>query len=135
MRSGPIPLNTHAIIDPFAAVLLIAAPWIFGFSHVDEAVAICVAGGAVMLIGAATTDWRMSLARLLPLSLHFAVDLLLGALLILWPFIFGFSEDGGATRFLIIYGALLLLSALMTRWDPEEAREDRGHDRAPPARP
>lgn len=134
MRSGPIPLNMHAMVDPFAAVLLIAAPWIFGFDDVDEATAICVVGGALMLVGGALTDWRLSLARVLPLSMHFMVDLLLGALLILWPFIFGFSEDGGATRFLIIYGALLMLTALGTRWDPEEAGEPR-HRGTPGARP
>lgn len=132
MRSGPIPLNMHAAIDPFAAVLLIAAPWIFGFSEIDEATAICVVGGALMLIGGALTDWRLSVARVLPLSMHFAVDLLLGALLILWPFIFGFSEDGGATRFLIIYGALLMLTSLGTRWDPREAGEP-GHRGSPTA--
>jgi hypothetical protein len=137
MRNGPIPLNTHAAIDPFAAVLLIAAPWIFGFSEVDEATALCVVGGAVMLIGAATTDWRLSLVRLLPLSMHFMVDLLLGALLILWPFVFGFSDKGAATRFMIIYGALLLLTALGTRWDPAEAGEPREppHRAPPPANP
>jgi hypothetical protein len=33
MRSGPISPNTHAVIEPFVAVLLIAAPWLFGFSE------------------------------------------------------------------------------------------------------
>jgi hypothetical protein len=121
MDRGPIPLNMHAALEPLIALVIIAAPWIFGFSDVDSAVAVCIAVGAVMLIAGALTNWRLSLVRLIPLRMHLITDLLLGVVLVLSPFIFGFSEQGGATRFLIIAGALELLTALATRWDPLEA--------------
>lgn len=121
MDRGPIPLNAHAALEPLIAIVIIAAPWIFGFSDVDSAKAVCVAVGVVMLISGSMTDWRLSLARLIPLRMHMMTDLLLGAVLILSPFVFGFSDEGGATRFTIIAGLLELGTALATRWDPVEA--------------
>jgi hypothetical protein len=123
MERGPIPLNMHAAIEPLMAIAIIASPWIFGFSEVDSATATCVVVGIVMLIAGSMTDWRLSLVRLIPLRMHFATDLLIGAVLIVSPFVFGFSDEGGATRFTIIAGAIELMTALGTRWDPDEAEE------------
>jgi prepilin signal peptidase PulO-like enzyme (type II secretory pathway) len=138
MRKGPISLNTHAAVEPFMAILLIAAPWIFGFSDVSDAKTICIVVGIVMLLAGAMTQWRLSLVKLIPIEMHFATDLLLGAFLVVSPFIFGFSDEGGATRFMIIYGAIELATALSTRWDPAEAgvtRRGRGDSsRVSPAR-
>jgi hypothetical protein len=123
MRRGPIPLNTHAALEPLIAVVIIAAPWIFGFSAVDDAKVVCIAVGAIMLIAGSMTDWRLSIAKVIPLRVHRMTDLLLGAVLILSPFVLGFSDEGGATRFTVIAGVLEILTALATRWDPAEARE------------
>jgi hypothetical protein len=121
MDRGPIPLNAHAAMEPLIAAVIIAAPWIFGFSAVDDAKAVCIGVGVVMLIAGSMTDWRLSLARLIPIRVHMFTDVALAAVLILSPFVLGFSEEGGATRFLVIAGVLELGAALMTRWDPAEA--------------
>jgi SPW repeat len=123
MRRGPIPLNLHAALEPLIAIVIIAAPWIFGFSAVDDAKTVCIVVGVVMLLAGSMTDWRLSIARLIPLRVHRMTDLLLGAVLILSPFVLGFSDEGGATRFTVIAGVLEILTALATRWDPAEARE------------
>jgi SPW repeat len=121
MDRGPIPLNAHAALEPLIAIIIIAAPWIFGFSDVDSAKIVCIAVGAVMLVAGSMTDWRVSLVRLIPLRAHLMTDLLLSAVLVLSPFVFGFSDEGGATRFMVIAGVLEALTALATRWDPVEA--------------
>jgi hypothetical protein len=118
---GPIPLNTHAALEPLMAVLIVAAPWIFGFSETTSATAICVIVGVSMLAVGSMTDWRLSLVRVIPLRMHLAGDLLLGAVLLLSPLIFGFADEGGPTRFMVVVGALELVTALMTRWDRTEA--------------
>lgn len=120
MRRGLITLNMHAAIEPVAAIVLILSPWIFGFSANNTAKVVMIVIGAIMLISGALTDWRLSPVRLIPLRVHFMTDLLLGAVLILSPFIFGFSANGAATRFAVIFGALELVTALATRWDPVE---------------
>jgi uncharacterized membrane protein HdeD (DUF308 family) len=118
MRKGFIPLDMHAGLEPIVAIVLIAAPWIFGFSDVHSATVISIIVGVVMLLSGAMTRWRLAVVRVIPLRVHFMTDLVLGALLILAPFIFGFSGNGAATRFMIIIGALELLTALSTRWEP-----------------
>lgn len=72
-----------------------------------------------MLLSGLMSRWRMSLVKLIPCT-HFMLDLMLGALLIAAPFIFGFSDDGGATRFFVIAGVLELLTAMTTNWDLRE---------------
>jgi hypothetical protein len=133
MNRGPIPLNLHAALEPLMAVVIIAAPWIFGFSDTDSATVICVIVGVVMLLAGSMTDWRMSLVRLIPLRMHLMGDLVLGAVLVLSPLIFGFADEGGPTRFMVIAGVLELLTALMTRWDRTEAEPTYTRRRQTPA--
>jgi len=126
MERGPIPLKMHAMLEPIMALLIIASPWIFGFSDVAEAKTIAIIVGVVMLVGGAMTRWRWSLAKVISLRMHFMTDLALGALLILSPFIFGFSDEGSATRWAIIVAVIEVLTALSTRWDPAEAEVTSG---------
>jgi hypothetical protein len=133
MDRGPIPLNLHAAIEPLVAVIVIAAPWIFGFSETDSATVVCVVVGLVMLVAGAMTDWRMSLARVIPLRMHLMTDLLLAAVLILSPLVFGFADEGGPTRFMVIAGVLEAMTALMTRWDRTEAEPTYTRERRTPA--
>jgi hypothetical protein len=133
MDRGPIPLNLHAALEPLIAVVIIAAPWIFGFSETDSATAICVLVGVVMLLVGSLTDWRLSLMRVIPLRMHMAGDLTLGAVLLLSPLVFGFADEGGPTRFMVIAGALEVLTALMTRWDRTEAEPTYTRERHPAA--
>ena len=134
MDRGPIPLNLHAALEPLMAILIIAAPWIFGFSEEDTATTLSVVVGVVVLLTGMSTRWRMSLVKLIPLRTHFMMDVGVGIALIALPFIAGFSDHGGATRFFVIAGVLELGTALMTRWDErEEVRPQRGA-RPTPAR-
>src|SRR4051812_13185029 len=121
MRRGPIALNVHAAIEPLIALVIIAAPWIFGFSDADDAKIVCIAVGVVMLIAGSMTDWRFSIARVIPLRTHMMTDLALGAVLILAPFVLGFSDNGGATRFPVVAGGLGILPPLPTPRDPAGA--------------
>ena len=100
--------------------MLIASSWIFGLSDNNTAKIVMIVIGAIMLISGSMTDWRLSLTRVIALRVHFMTDLLLGVVLVISPFIFGFSNNGAATRFAIIFGALELLTALSTPWDPVE---------------
>jgi hypothetical protein len=123
MDRGPIPLNLHAALEPLMAVVIIAAPWIFGFSETESATVVCVIVGVTMLLVGSMTDWRISLARVIPLRTHLMGDLLLGAVLLLSPLIFGFADEGGPTRFMVI----------VTRWDRTEAEPTHTREHGTPA--
>jgi hypothetical protein len=115
-------------------MLLIAAPWIFGFSDNDTATTLSVIIGVVVLVTGMTTRWRMSLVKLIPLRTHFMMDIGVGIALIVLPFIAGFGDEGAAARFFVIAGVLELGTALMTRWDQREQVGPSGHTRPTPAR-
>jgi SPW repeat len=129
MDRGPIPLNVHAALEPLIAVIIAAAPWIFGFSDTDTATTLSVIIGVIVLVTGMSTRWRMSVVKLIPLRTHFMMDLGVGIALIVLPFVAGFSDHGGATRFFVIAGVLELGTALMTRWD---RREEVGTQRTRP---
>src|SRR5947209_20324029 len=120
MPRGPLPLRMHAAIEPIAAIVLILSSWIFDFSSNGTAQAVTIIIGAIMLASGAMTDWRYSLMRVIPLRMHFMTDLVLGIVLIISPFIFGFSGNGGATRLCLIVGALELIPGGSARWPPPD---------------
>jgi hypothetical protein len=118
LRQGPISLTLHAALEPLIAALLIAAPFLFGFSDQGAPTAVSiVAGIAVLLIGM-STDWRLSLIRAIPVPAHLAIDLGMAGVLVASPFLFGYSDQTAPTAFCIIMGVALLLAVLGTRWYP-----------------
>jgi hypothetical protein len=120
MPHGPIPLRMHALVEPVVGILLIAARWIFGFDDVGSSKTLSIIVGVIVLLSGLTTRWRWSIAKLIPLRTHFMTDVLLGIVLIAGPFVLGDSDNGAATRFLVIMGVLELLTALTTNWDERE---------------
>jgi len=51
---------------------------------------------------------------------HAVVDFVVGAVLIVAPFLFGFDEDSTATAFFIVMGATLIVVTAATRFDPND---------------
>jgi hypothetical protein len=119
-HSGPIPLRAHAMLEPVIALVFIAAPWLFGFSDADDATTVSIVLGALVLLTGLTTRWRMAAVKVLSLSAHRTMDILVALVAIVSPFVLGFSDNGAATRFLIIMGVLELGATLMTRWDAND---------------
>jgi hypothetical protein len=116
----PLPLAAHAAIEPLAALLFIAGPWIFGFSDVDDAKVVSIVLGVLVLLTGLSTRWRMGLVKLLSLGAHRAMDVVVAVVAIVSPFVLGFSDIGSATRFLVIMGVLELGAVALTRWDPRD---------------
>lgn len=119
LRQGPVPAFVHGVIEYLAAVLLIAAPFLFSFDD-GTAKACSIVVGVVVLIVAASTAWRTGMISSIPVSAHVALDYVVAALLIAAPFLFGFSDDGTATAFFIVLGVVHLLLTIATRFVVEE---------------
>lgn len=107
----------HAMLDYPLGVVLILAPWIFGFSDVGgAAVVLPIAVGALAIGQSLITDWELSIADILPLRMHLMLDVLAGALLAVSPFLFGFSDEGtNAWLPHVVAGVGLLGAGLMTQ--------------------
>jgi hypothetical protein len=119
----PITSRMHAMLDYPLGLVLILAPWIFGFSDVGgAAVIVPIVVGALAIGQSLITDWELSLADILPLPMHLMMDVLAGAVLAVSPFVFGFSDEGtNAWLPHVLAGVGLIAAGLMT----QRARADR----------
>jgi hypothetical protein len=109
------------MLDYPLGVVLIATPWIFGFSDVGgAAVALPITIGALAICQSLITDWELSLANIVPLPMHLTLDALAGIVLATSPFVFGFSDEGtNAWLPQVVAGIGMLNAGLMTQRSPE----------------
>ena len=123
-KQGPVPAFVHGLIEYAAAILLIAAPFIFTFDS-DGATAVSLIVGVLLLIIAASTAWRTGFISSIPIQAHAMLDYVLAIFLIAAPFVLGFSDDGTAAAFFIVIGVIHLLLTIATRFvaDERPARE------------
>ena len=125
-KRGPIPPFVHGVLDYLLAALLIAAPFLFGFDA-DAAIAVSIVAGIAVLMLGAFTSWTTGIVKSVPPVAHAMLDYLLAALLIAAPFLFGFTDDSGATAFCVVVGVAGILLAIATRFIPDTApRRSRG---------
>ncbi len=127
-KQGPVPAFVHGIVEYAAGILLIAAPFLFGFDA-DAATAASIVAGVLILIVTASTAMSTGLIKSIPVQAHVVLDYIVAGLLIAAPFLLGFSDDGNATAFFIVLGVLHLLLTIATRF----IRDERPRRRAAPA--
>jgi hypothetical protein len=127
-KQGPVPAFVHGIVEYAAGILLIAAPFLFGFDA-DAATAASIVAGVLILIVTASTAMSTGLIKSIPVQAHVVLDYIVAGLLIAAPFLLGFSDDGNATAFFIVLGVLHLLLTIATRF----IRDERPRRRPTPA--
>ena len=121
LRDGPIPRFLHGVIEYLAGVLLIAAPFLFGFED-GAATAVSIVAGVMVLVIAASTEGPSSLVDSIPVSVHVLLDYALVAVLVASPFLFGFTDERAPTAFFIVLGVAHLLITIGTRFRTAEVR-------------
>ena len=118
----------HAIVDYAAGSLLIAAPFVLGFSEISHTAAwiSVLVGSGIMLMAMFTDNEGAWFAREIPMRIHLAVDAVLGVALLAAPFVFGFASLGTyAWISFVLAGAGFLVLAAVTQTTPLQ-----GSDRA-----
>ncbi|MGG9998860.1 hypothetical protein ACQU0X_02120 [Pseudovibrio ascidiaceicola] len=92
--------SIHAYLDYPVAFALIGLPFILGLGASNPlALWLSVGTGTAALILTLLTDHLFGVLRVLPYSLHLAVDGAVGALFLLAPFLFGFTGLDAAYYF------------------------------------
>jgi len=117
LRQGPISHFLHGAIEYAAAILLIAAPFVFSFDS-NAATALAVVAGVIVLILAASTDEPTSIIISVTVATHVVLDYVLAGVLIAAPFLFGFSDETTPTSFFLLLGIAHLLVTIGTRFKP-----------------
>jgi hypothetical protein len=116
LRRGSVPLFGHGVIEYCLGVFAIAAPFLFSFDH-NGAVAFSVLAGAAILVLAGITESPTGIVKNLPLASHVVLDVVVGVVLVVAPFVLGFTEDAAATAFIVLLGLAYLFLAYVTRYD------------------
>jgi hypothetical protein len=86
-----ISLKSHNMLDYLLALTLIMTPFLFGFSHVLAARNVCLLLGLALALSGLCTSYYFSLLKFIPLSTHMLLDMAIGVVLILGPFIFNYA--------------------------------------------
>jgi hypothetical protein len=120
LRQGPFSTFIHGAVEYAAAALFVVAPFLFGFDS-DAATAISIVVGVGILVVTASSELPTGLAKVIPVTIHMVLDIVVAGFLIAAPFLFGFSGEGEATAFFIVLGIVHLLLTIGTRFLPARA--------------
>jgi hypothetical protein len=125
-----ISTRIHGIMDYLMGVLLIAAPWLFGFARGGAETWIPVILGLSAIGYSLFTNYELGVSRSIPMKTHLALDIASGIFLALSPWIFGFSDFVFIPH--LILGIAEVGAGVMTNPTPEHigASHDRHHKHA-----
>ncbi|MGR3455910.1 SPW repeat domain-containing protein [Pseudooceanicola sp.] len=84
--------KTHGILDYVTGLLLLVAPYLFGFANGGVAQWLPQILGAMTILMSLFTDYELAVARKIPLRAHLGIDMMSGALLAASPWLFGFAD-------------------------------------------
>ena len=114
-----MPTRIHGVLDYLVGVLLIAAPYLFGFATggAKQWVPMILGVGAIGY--SLLTRYELGLVPVISMPGHLWLDALSGALLAVSPWLFGFSGEVYAPH--LVLGLFEIGAALMTRTVPGRA--------------
>lgn len=116
VQANSIPLAVHVLLEYGIGLLTILSPFLLSFDD-DAAQIVAVLIGVGILVLAVVSDAPTGLARTLPTASHVVIDYVLGLLLIVAPFVFGFAgDDTVATAYFIALGVGYVILAVLTRY-------------------
>ena len=115
-----IPTKVHAVLDYVVAIALILAPTIFMFEEVGgAAVIIPRVLGVGLILYSLFTRYELGLVKVIGMPVHLIFDVLASVVLILSPFLFGFSDEApNAWLPHIAVGVTVILVVLCSKSQP-----------------
>jgi hypothetical protein len=117
LRRNSVPLFTHGLAEYGIGALSILAPFLFSFdSNTASAVSILI-GAAIIVLGF-VTEAPTGVVRNLPIASHVVLDYVASLVILVAPFVFGFTDDAAATAYFILVGVGYLLLTIATRYKP-----------------
>ena len=117
MLAGMIPTRIHGMLDYLMGILLIVSPWLFGFSDSNTATSTAVVVGVLIIGTSLITDYELSVANIVPMRAHLGLDVLLGAFLVVSPWLLGFADENW--WWFVVAGVAEIGAGLATEPEPE----------------
>lgn len=106
----PISPRIHGVIDYLTVSLLLTAGPLFGFRGQPAEVTSTLAG--VVLVYSLFTNYPLGFVKMIPFGIHRIIDIVLGAALVLSPFVLRY--DGPTRNFFVAMGIASLVVVALT---------------------
>ncbi|MEO8956888.1 MAG: SPW repeat domain-containing protein [Ktedonobacteraceae bacterium] len=118
-----VPTGVHAYFDYIGGIVLLAAPFIFGFfSMGGPAVIIPMVLGVGLIVYSLLTRYELGIPGLkfIPMPLHLVFDFVAAAFLALSPFLFGFvNKTPNVWLPHLIAGVAVIVLVLVSQTHPQ----------------
>lgn len=88
-----IPTRLHGVLDYLVGLLLIGAPWLFGFATGGAAQWVAVVLGLATIVYSLLTDYELGVTPMISMPAHLVLDFAGGVLLLISPWLFGFADQ------------------------------------------
>ncbi|MBA2423390.1 MAG: hypothetical protein H0V61_09250 [Chitinophagales bacterium] len=111
-----IPTKIHGILDYVVGILLIAAPWLFGFAFGGAEMYVPVALGISAIVYSLFTNYELGALRLIPMTTHLWLDLLSGIFLAASPWLLNFHDKVYLPH--LLAGVTEIVVSLLTQRKP-----------------
>ncbi|MEX0721685.1 MAG: hypothetical protein WD059_13515 [Balneolaceae bacterium] len=104
----------HGIIDYLYVIFLLAAPALFNLSDFTASYAYVLAGLAFVVT--ILTDFEVGIFKVIPFPIHGIIDLFMGILLVISPWLFNFAVYETDRNLFLVLGFVVLLVFTFTRF-------------------
>lgn len=122
-----ITTQAHGWIDYIVGVVLIVAPWLFGFAAGGPETWVPVVLGLGIIVYSLLTDYELGAVKLIPMNVHLGIDIVVGIVLLVSPWLFGFAELIWWPHVLV--GLVTIAAGLFTETRPRRGAGEREHER------
>jgi len=102
----------HGIIDYLVVIFLLGSPTFFGFSGLVALFTYAL--GAVHLLLTILTNYPLGIVKIIPVTVHASIELLVGVALIVLAYTLFADNAGGSKLYYVIFGTVVLLTWLVT---------------------
>ena len=119
----------HGVIDYLVAALLIAAPWLLGFTRDGPETWVPVVLGIAIAGYSLATDYELGLTRRLQMPIHLWMDAIAGLMLAVSPWLFAFDDHVWIPH-LAVGMAAMAIAGLTDTIPGYERRSDPGAPRS-----
>ncbi len=102
-----ISAKVHGCLDYVVVLLFLAAPSLFHFTMIPAVIAYIL--GGVHLLLTLLTSFSLGVSKVIPLKWHGVIEMIVGPVLIMLPFIAGFASEAAAGCFYTVIGIVILL--------------------------
>ena len=110
--------RTHGYLDYVTVMLFLVAPTVLGLTGIPAMLAYALA--VIHLVMTLVTNFPLGVVKLIPFTIHGWVERVIGPLLIVVPFVLGFSTDLVARNFYVAIGFVIVLVGLVTDYKGTE---------------